>query len=806
MFLPLDGVRHGLRLAGREPAVTTLAVLALALGIGLTTTMFSIVDALVLRGLPFENASRLMHLEMSRLSHGQESLEVPVHDVVDWRDRQRSFEGLAAFREERVTITAPGERPERVQAAYITTNGLELVGARAALGRGFTPEDDRPGAAPVAILGHALWRDRFRADAGALGSTLRVNGHATTIVGVMPERFLFPVRDALWLPLRPDPLALPRGTGDTLEVFGPLKPGVSLEQARAEMTTITRALELEHANTNAGLGSVVKPYTVEFIGERAVALLWVMLAAVFGVLLVACVNVANLLLARASLRLREMGIRTALGASRARLVAQLLGESSVLAGLGGLLGLALARLGVLWFNRSIPLETAPFWIDVRVDARAALFVSLLVMLSALVAGLAPALQTSRGDVIEVLRDDARTGTGLRLGRLSRALVVAEVALACGLLVAAGLMIRSVANLRPSHFPFATSNVLTARVELDSAGYRDATAQATFYKELERRLAALPGVSSAALGLMLPGPGGARDKVAIEGAALQDERQLPLTVWNAVSPGFFDAFEVSLLQGRGFAHQDDARAPHVAVVNRAFVSRFLPDAHAIGRRVRLVFPGSDPAWREIVGVVPDLNIAVPQRPQREAVYLPLAQAPERGAFIVLRTTAPPLALAPALRGALAALDPDLAAEDVRTFERALHGFVWGYEVIGRLFVAFGAAALFLAAIGVYGVMAFTVGQRTREIGLRMALGASGRDILGMVLGQGARQLGFGLAAGLLLAFVLSRLVAVGLVGVSPRDPGTFATVLVTLLGAGLVACLVPARRAARLDPAGALRND
>jgi predicted permease len=806
VYLPLDWVRHGLRLAGRQKGLAALAALALALGIGLTTTMFSILDAMVLRGLPFANASRLMHLEMSRLSHHQGSLEVPVHDYLDWRDRQRSFEGLAAFRSGSMTISAPGERAERVQGAHITAGAFELVGVRAALGRTLAPEDDRPGAAPVVILGHALWRDRFGADPGALGTTLRVDGQTTTIVGVMPERFQFPVRDALWVPLRPDPLALPRGTGDTLEVFGPLKPGLSLEQARAEMATITRALELEHPDTNAGLGSVVKPYTVEFVGEQAVALLWVMLAAVFGVLLVACANVANLLLARASLRVREMGIRTALGASRARLVAQLLGESAVLAGLGGLVGLLLARLGVLWFNRSIPLEMAPFWFDVRIDARAALFVTLLVMLSALVAGLAPALQASRGDVSEVLRDDARTGTGLRLGRLSRALVTAEVALACGLLVAAGLMIRSVANLRPSHFPFATANLLTARVVLNETGYPDAERRAAFYAELERRLGALPGVRKAALGLMLPGPGGARDKVAIEGAPLQDERQLPLTVWSAVSRGFFEAFEVGLLQGRGFEPRDDARAPRVAIVNRAFVARHFPDGQAIGRRVRLVFPGSDPAWREIVGVVPDLNIAVPLRPQREAVYLPLAQAPERGAFLVLRTAGPPLALASSLRGALAELDPDLAAENVQTFARAIHGLMWGYQVIGRLFVAFGAAALLLAAIGVYGVMAFAVGQRTREIGLRMALGASGFDILAMILGQGGRQLGLGLAAGLVLALALSRLVAFGLVGVSPNDPGTFATVVLTLLGAGLAACLGPARRAARLDPAGALRYD
>jgi predicted permease len=731
---------------------------------------------------------------------------VPVHDYLDWRDRQRSFEDLAAFRSGSMTISAPGERAERVQGAQITAGAFELVGVRAVLGRTFVPQDDRPGAAPVVILGHALWRDRFGADLGALGSMLRVNGEPTTIVGVMPERFLFPVRDALWVPLRPDPLGLPRGTGDTLEVFGPLKPGASLEQARVEMAAITRALEHEHPAVNAGLGSVVKRYNEEFIGERAVALLWVMLAAVFGVLLVACANVANLLLARASLRVREMGIRTALGASRARLGGQLLGESAVLAVLGGLLGLLLARLGVLWFNRSIPLEGAPFWIDVRVDLASALFAAALVLASSVLAGIVPALQASRCDVSEVLRDDARTGTGLRIGRLSRALVVAELALACALLVAAGLMIRSVANLRPSRFPFATADVLTARVVLHEARYPDARRQTAFFVELEQRLAVLPGVRSAALALVLPGPGGARDRVAVEDSPIQDERQLPLTVWSAVSPRFFETFAVGLLQGRGFGDQDGPAAPRVAVVNSTFAERFFPEGRAIGRRVRLVFPGSDPAWREIVGVVPDLNIAVPQRPQRETLYLPLAQAPERNVAVVLRTAGPPLALASALRGVLAELDPDLAAEDVQSFARAIHGFMWGYEVIGGLFVAFGAAAMLLAAVGVYGVMAFTVGQRTREIGLRMALGASRADIAGMILGQGARQLGLGLAAGLLLAFALSRLVAVALVGVSPQDPWTFAAVALTLLGAGSAACLVPARRAARLDPAGALRYD
>jgi predicted permease len=487
-------------------------------------------------------------------------------------------------------------------------------------------------------------------------------------------------------------------------------------------------------------------------------------------------------------------------------VAQLLGESAVLAVLGGLVGLVLSELGVLWFNRMVPLEGAPFWIDVRVDPAAALFAATLVLAASVLAGIIPALQASRGDVSEVLRDDARTGTGLRIGRLSRSLVVAEVALACGLLVAAGLMIRSVANLRPSRFPFTTADVLTARVVLHEARYPDLRSQTAFFSELEQRLAALPGVRAAALAVVLPGPGGARDKVALEGREVQDERQLPLSVWSAVSPRFFETFGVGLREGRGFSTQDGPDAPRVAVVNRSFAERFFPDGRAIGRRVRLVFPGSDPGWREIVGIVPDLNIAVPQRPQREMLYLPLAQAPERNVAVALRTAGPPLSLAGALRGVLADLDPDLAAEYVMPYDQAIHGFTWGYEVIGGLFVAFGAAAMLLAAVGVYGVMAFSVGQRTREIGLRMALGASRADIAAMILGQGARQLGLGLGAGLVIAFALSRLVAVALVGVSPQDPKTFAAVVLTLLVAGLVACLVPARRAARLDPAGALRYD
>ena len=806
MRLRLDGIRHGLRLLRRQPGLTGLAVMALSMAIGLTTTMFSILDGLVLRGLPFEHADRLAHLEMQRPSTGQGSLEVAVHDFVDWRARQRSFVDLAAFRSQGMVLSGGGARAERFSGSSISASAFHMIGVPAALGRTFSESEDRTGAAPVVVLGHALWRDRFAGDPNVIGRSVRINGEAMTVIGVMPERFQFPVRDALWTPLRPDPAAFARGAGPTLEVFGLLKPGVGLEQARAEMAAIARSLETEHPAENAGLGTVVKPYAAEFVGENAVALLWVMMAAVFGVVLVACANVANLLLGRAAERVRELGIRSALGASRRRLIAHLLGEALVLAGLGGALGLAFARIGVAWFNRSIAAEDVPFWFDVRVDLTSAAFVLALVALSAVLAGIAPALQASRADVSEILREDTRTGTGLRIGRLSRGLVVAEVAMACGLLVAAGLMIRTIANLSPGRLPFQSDGVLTARIDLGEAAYPDDASQVAFYEELERRLSALPGVRSAALMHSLPGLGGGRDQVAIEGVPVADERQLPLTVWTGVTERFFETFGVGIHEGRAFTSADGRDAPKVAVVNRAFVRRHFPDGRALGRRLRIVYAGASPQWCSIVGTVPDLNLATPQRPQREAVYVPLAQSPWSSVVVALATPGAPESLARPLRDALAALDPDLPARNVRPYAAALHEYTWGLEVIGRLFTAFGAAALFLAAVGVYGVMAFAVSRRTREIGIRMALGASRGRVLLMVLGQGARQLALGAALGLGLALSLSHLLGAALVDVRPTDPATYGAVLCTLGVAGLAACLWPARRASRMDPAGALRCD
>jgi len=805
MRLRLEGIRHGLRLLRRQPGLTALAVTALSLSIGLTTTMFSILDGLVLRGLPFEHADRLLHLEMQRPATAQYSLEVPVHDFMDWRARQASFEDLAAFRSQDMVLSSAGGGAERFLGSSISASAFRLVGVPAALGRTFSEAEDRPGGPPVVVLGHALWRDRFGSDAAILGRSVRVNGEALTVIGVMPEKFQFPIRDAMWVPLRPDPSAHDRGAGPTLEVFGLLKPGVSLEQARAEMTAIARSLETEHAVANAGLGSVVKPYATEYVGDNGVKMLWVMMATVFGVVVVACANVANLLLGRAAERSRELGIRSALGASRRRLVAHLLSEALVLAGFGGALGLLFARLGVAWFNRSIPLEDAPFWFEVRVDLAGAAFVLGLVALSALLSGLAPALQASRSDVSDALRDDTRTGTGLRMGRLSRSLVVVEVSLACALLVAAGLMIRSITNLGPGRMPFDTEHVLMARIDLGEAAYPDAARRAAFHQELERRLEAVPGVRAAALMDAPPGIGGSRGRVMVEGEPVADERGLPLAVWSTVSPRFFETFGVGMQEGRAFTTADGAQAPRVAIVNRAFVRRFFPDGRALGRRVRPVDQGAAPEWLEVVGVAPDLNLTTPQRPQRECVYLPLAQSPDRQVFVALMTPGAPASLAAPLREAVAGLDPDVPAQHIEPYAATLYEFTWGISVIARSFMAFGAAALLLASVGVYGVMAFAVSRRTREIGIRMALGASRRRVLLMVLGQGARQLALGAALGVALAVALGRLLSAVLVDVSPTDPATFGTVIVTLGLAGLAACLWPARRAARMDPLGALRS-
>ena len=803
----LQDLRYGTRLLRKSPGLSTISVLALALGIGLTTTMFSIVYGGILRGLPFEEAERIMHLERSNVARDIESMEVTQHDFADWRAQQRSFSGLAGFYTGTVNVSGT-ERAERYDGAFISANAFDILRVRPHLGRAFRKGEDLPGAEPVALLGYQLWQDRFGGDPGVIGQTMRANGVPTTIVGVMPPRFEFPFREDIWIPLDFDPVAVPRGEGMTIEVFGRLADGVTMDAAALEMNAIAKRLALEYPQTNEGVAAVIQPFTKEYVGDDVGAMLYTMLGAVFFVLIIACANVANLLLGRAAIRSKEIGVRTALGATRTRVIRQFLAEALVLCAVGAALGLVIGYSGVRLFNDAIAATNPPFWIDIRVDPVVLAFVVGVTLFSAVVAGTLPALQASRIDVSEILKDESRGSSSFRVGRLSRGLVVVEVALSCGLLVGAGLMVKSVTNLASIDYGFTTQEVFTSRVGLPMSDtkYSPAETRIQFFDQVLSRVSAIPGVTKAALTSALPLNGGGYTQLAIEGKAYAKDTDYPGSSLLIVSPGYYDALDVKVLQGRDFGSEDREGSLPVAIVNEAFAKKLFPGESPVGRRVRFGGAESKDEWRTIVGLVPDMYVDGVDDDDPEAVYIPHAQGEARFMSIVARTRGEAMSITPAVRDAVAAADADIPIYFVETLESSMAKQTWFYRVFGTIFMIFGGVALFLAAIGLYAVMSSSVSNRIREFGVRMALGAQGPDVIRMVFRQGFLQIAIGLVIGIGLAALVAGPLSILLYGVTARDPMIFGSVVALLAATGLLACFIPARRATKVDPMVALRSE
>jgi predicted permease len=729
-------------------------------------------------------------------ARGLHGAPVDLRDFADWGRRQRSFEALAAFDIGTATLTTRGGA-ERLDASAMSAATLRLLRVEPAMGRDFEPRDEAPGAAPVALLGWRTWKDRFGGDPGIVGRGVRLNGGPATVVGVMPQGFRFPWAQEVWTPLTAlaaEAGATARGQGEPVVVLGRLRRGVTLRQARSEMESIARALALEYPRTNAGLGVLVKPYVDFVMGDPIEMALVTMLGAVLAVLLIACINVASLGMARAAQRSREIAVRTALGAGRARVAAQMLVESLLLAGAGAVLGLGLARLGIGLFDGVLAGQNPPFWDRVRLDPASLLFALAATLTAGLLSGLAPALHAARTDLRQALADEGRGATSLRLGWFNRGVVVAELALSCALLVGAGLMIKSVLEAQGQPLGFATRGILTFRVAVFPERVPRPADRAAFYGRLLERLAAIPGVQAAAGAETLPGNRSGSTPYAVEGHAYGSAAEQPLAHAVAVTPGLFAACRVPLLAGRDFGPVDTAAAPPVAIVNRSLARQAWPGKDPLGKRLRLPPGAAAEGWRTVVGVVPDLKMDGLEDRRPEGFYLPVSQrGPERLSFAV-RAAGPPLALAPALRAAVAGLDRDTPIYFVQTMDRMLDGNRFATRMFGGLFSIFGVAALLLAAVGIYGVIALAVESRTREIGVRMALGAGRGDILAMLLRQSLAQLGLGLACGLPAAWGLSRLLGGVLFAVRPHDPAVFALVAATLALVSLLATLVPAARA------------
>lgn len=804
----LNEIRYAARSLLKSPGLALIAVVTLGLGIGTVTFMFSVVYGALYRGLPFPEGDQIMHLSRTNLSADIEQMGLTIHDFVDWREQQSTFEELAGVRNGTVNVSGT-ERPIRFDGAFMTANGFRVLRTQPFLGRGFQDGEEGPDGPHVVVLGYTVWRDHFESDPGAVGRTIRVNGEQSTIIGVMPDGFRFPVDQEIWVPLTDDVLEIPRGEGYTLNAFGRLRAGVTLDQAMTEYAGIANRLETAYPDSNEGIGVRIQPYTEAFMGRDAEILLLTMLAVVFLVLFVACANVANLLLARAATQTKAVAIRSALGAGRGRILSRLLSEAGVLAVAGAALGIGVAWMGLGLFLPYATETNPPFWMEFAIDGPTLLFVVVVAALVTILSGIFPGMQASGAQVHEILKDESRGSSSLRIGRLSRMLVVGEIAFSVGLLVAAGLMIKGMVKVNSLDLGFRTEDVFTARVGLFENEFPDAASKVRFYEDVLDRLRSQPGVVAASLTNQLPGLFSSFPYVTIQGVPYATDQDYPGARHAVITPDFFETFDVVMLAGRDFTRQDDADGLPVAIVNRSFADRFFPGEDPLGRQIRMGRSNSEAPWLTIVGLAPDLymqGVQTEGEGDPEGFYTPLAQDDIRFASIAIRAQGEPMALTPMVRDQVTAVHPDTPLYWVRTERDAVMENLWQINLFGGLFIVFGFVALFLATIGLYGVMSFATSQRTSEVGIRMALGAQAGDVLRLVLRTGAIQLFIGLTVGLGLAAVVSRGMRDMLFRVEPWDFSVFLVISVVLTVTGLAASVIPARRATRVDPVEALRYE
>ena len=806
----INDIRFGTRMLFKTPGLSLVAILTIALGVGATTHMFSVVYGTVFRGLPFEGGDRLMHLSGTLIEDGLTGRRVTIHDYRDWRDQQTAFVDLAAFYNGTVNLADADAAPERYQGTFVTANLFSEVGTQPLLGRVIREDEEAGNTPPVIVIGYDLWQTRYGADPDIIGKTVRANGRTTTVVGVMPDGFKFPFDNDVWLPLGIDRDRLQRGDGPTFSVIGRLQETATLDQARAQLSGIAAGLAAEFPATNDNVGVFAHPYVEEIMPPQITAILYIMLGAVFGVLLIACANVANLLLARAVIRSKEVAIRSALGASRSRLIRQLLVEAAILAITGGFVGIALGYVATDVFNAAILDIQKPYWIDIRLDTPVLFFALGITMLASLVSGTVPAFKATGADIQQILNDETRGSSSFRMGRFSTGLVIGEIALSCALLVAAGFMIKSVVNLRTLDMGFETAGVFTARIGLFEADYPDDDSKLQFYDRLLRELGALPGVQSASLMSNVPGTGAGQWWFGVEGSTYESDQDYPFAFRKTITPQFFQTYDVNILEGRSFSVRDREGSLPAVIVNESFARKYFPERPALGSRVRLGRSTSENAWMTVVGIVPDLHVGGgvgglgSSGDAQEQFYTPLAQNVGGFMSMAIKTPGDPLLIASAVREVVSTLDPNLPIYNADSMDGAIETATWAFGLFGSLFMIFGGIALFMAAVGLYGVMAFSVSRRTQEMGIRMALGAHGTQIMRLVLKRGMLQLAVGMTMGLAIGAAMSRPLQVALFDVNPNDLSVYGAIIVTLATAGLLACIIPARRATRVELVDALR--
>ncbi len=830
-------IKIGLRVLIKEKGFCTLAVVVLSLGIAGVTTMFSVVNGVMLRGFSFPNSERLISLNFvdptSTTFFGVNG-QISAMDFEELLPRQQSFESLTAYLNgSTVNVTVNGH-PQRYQGAYVTENFLRSLGIVPILGRDFTADDNKPGAGKVAIVGYGTWQRDFGGDRDIIGKGVRINGRPATVVGVMPQGFAFPTNEEIWIPLYSEFPPKPRNDPQAINpaVLGLLKQGVSLDQANAEATLIAKAFATAYPDTNKAFTTGQVQRLLDAFTPRPLrGTLWTMLGFCVGVLLISCVNVMNMQFARATLRAKELAVRSSLGASRMRLVRQMLTESVLVASIGAVLGVALAFASIDWLSATVrSLENPPpSWITFDVDAKVLWFTVLATMAAAVLSGLLPALMSSRANAVEVLRDGGRGNTSRTVSLVSRGLVVFQIVVTCVLLVGSLLQLRSITAQQTIDYGYDTSAVITARMGLMDGDYPTPASRKLFFDRLLQEFASVPEFEAVALTNRFRMVFSGNSRVEIDGRTYRDRTDRTTANWEQVTGGFFSVTGQKLLEGRTFTVDDlDARQP-VAIVNAAFARKHFGNESPLGRRFRTATADGNPQqagpWRTIVGVVSTVRMLGPfNQPgvDETGFYVPffsnpagpLQEAPVANQFATIiakpRGGQRADAMAVPLRRQMSKIDPNLPLYFVGIPKVHIDSFVAQNRIIATMFSIFGLVAIVLASVGMYGVMSFSVNQRRQEFGVRMALGAHSGRILRIVLRQGALQLAVGLSIGVGAALALGTFAGTGiqtiLFGVTARDPLTYAVVITLITVVSLIATVVPARRATRVDPLVALRAE
>jgi putative ABC transport system permease protein len=805
-------LRYGLRLLWKNPGFALVAVFTLALGICGVTTQFSIVDAALLRGLPFPEADRLVRISMRDPSWAPErDYSLSAADVLEFAQKQQSFEGLAQYLFAGSFIVTIHETPQRLSGSHVTSNFFSILGVKPAMGRDFSESDDQPGVERVAIISDALWRSEFGSDANILGRKLRLNGQPATVIGVMPPGFQFP-RDQLWTPIFNEYGSFAERPGGGANVVGRLKPGVTLDQATSELGVALRVLAAEYPQTNGRFTEArIEPLISGFVKRPTRQLLITMFGAVLAVLLIACANVMNMQFAKATVRSRELAIRAALGASRSRLVRQMLVESLVLAGLGGAAGALLAHWAIGLFagvTGTLPTQALPSWLLFKIDGRALAFTVGATALSVILSGLLPALAGSRANLTEALKESVRGYTSRFVRRFTGGLVVTQIALTCALLISSLLLIKSISNQFALNFGFDLDGVLAGRINFE-AEYRTDDERRAAFRRILSHLRSSPQFTHAAFT-------GRRNMMTnetfhgqIEGLTYERPEDRLESWLEFVSDGYFATLGLRPIEGREFEPGDTGDRRFVVLVNESFARKHFAGESPLGHRVRA---NERDTWRRIIGVVPDTLMQGPLEQQRDGsgIFVPTEALPLSYLTLVVRGHESGGRLTQALQRELAKVEPNLAIYGLDTPKNHFKTALAQSRSVASLFAIFGVVSVLLAAVGLYGVMSFAVSRRTQEFGVRMALGAERRDIMRMVIAEGGRQLAIGAALGIGLAMVFVQLGGAALPAflyrVNPRDPLVYAGVVLLLAAATVIACFFPARRATKVDPMVALRHE